>query len=686
MNIQKTWTLGLAVVLAALSACGGGSDEAPPSVDECQGDGDCSLEESCQQGRCVARQDDDTPDAEDDPGPDPAQVCTPCNSDDDCGRPEDRCLDLVDGRFCGRDCADDNTPCPGQSQCQAVGDALQCVPLGNQCADCFDPDNDGFGSGEACNGPDCQPNDPQSFPDAPELCDGVDNDCDEGVDEDFALDDSLLNCGGCGVVCDPPRTGEAACVEGQCQIVRCEAGFGDCDGLIDNGCEEPLDLFFLDDDGDRFGRGDITASQCTAPDGYAAVAGDCDDDDPEVFPGQEDLCDGIDNDCDNVFDEDTDLPDANLTQGVCAGTTQICTRNGDFVEPNYGAIDGYEFEETTCDGLDNDCDGDTDEGCDPCTVPLFFPNVQAAADARCQTIRVQANAPGDLTLTNPPEDVTLVPDAQNFALDSIFISLEAGNAVNVRVERFEVGQITIQSIDPAASVTLDGLTVQGARGQISAVTLTGFNVTVTGSTFEDNQSAADNGVGGAVFISLGRNMRLLGNVFRDNQATGNGNVGGAIYVEDPETELLLAANLFDGNQVSSPNGAGAIVLADNIRALTMENNTFVSNTNALNIQASALHCLQGLGNGAARNNIMWLQTGRHIQGCQGLTITYSNHQNQAPDGLGNISADPLFVDNEADFNLQPNSPCVNTGDPDPAVMDLDNSRNDMGYTGGPFAH
>jgi hypothetical protein len=61
----------------------------------------------------------------------------------------------------------------------------------------------------------------------------------------------------------------------------------------------PLDAFF-DADGDGFGTGD-TLVVCAIGDGQAAVAGDCNDADPTINPGAEEIAgDGIDQDCDGA--------------------------------------------------------------------------------------------------------------------------------------------------------------------------------------------------------------------------------------------------------------------------------------------------------------------------------------------------------------------------------------------------
>jgi hypothetical protein len=98
-------------------------------------------------------------------------------------------------------------------------------------------------------------------------------------------------------------------------------------------------------------------------DGDGAIASqDCDDRDPERTPGREETCDGTDNDCDGDVDES--LQEAcPKQQGVCGSPAQavrVC-RSGTWTscEQAYGGA--YQTDETRCDGRDNDCDGQIDE-------------------------------------------------------------------------------------------------------------------------------------------------------------------------------------------------------------------------------------------------------------------------------------------------------------------------------------
>ncbi len=107
----------------------------------------------------------------------------------------------------------------------------------------------------------------------------------------------------------------------------------------------------VDEDDDGYGEG-------------CALGADCDDTNAAVSPAATEVCNGVDDNCDDQADEDLTGPSCALTDGVCAGAMARCGGADGFLTcdaTDYGA--DYEASETLCDGLDNDCDGDTDEDC-----------------------------------------------------------------------------------------------------------------------------------------------------------------------------------------------------------------------------------------------------------------------------------------------------------------------------------
>ncbi|MCK6529773.1 hypothetical protein L6R50_20190 [Myxococcota bacterium] len=150
-----------------------------------------------------------------------------------------------------------------------------------------DADHDGWTSED-----DCDDGNANVYPGAPDVCDGVaDNDCD-GVDDPQEADADGDGLGACGGDCDD---GDPAVHPGAEEV--CDGHDQDCDGTADDGL--PLLEWFADGDGDGFGDPGAPTSRCAAPPDHVADGSDCDDGDPGVHPGAEEVCGNHrDDDCD----------------------------------------------------------------------------------------------------------------------------------------------------------------------------------------------------------------------------------------------------------------------------------------------------------------------------------------------------------------------------------------------------
>jgi len=266
-----------------------------------------------------------------------------------------------------------------------------------------DTDGDGWGSAgayaRACDAPsgyvsnddDCDDTAASNSPASFEICDEVDNDCDGETDEDDALDadiwyadsddDGFGDAGSVQSACEPPSgyvadatdCDDSAPWSNPDADETCDGVDNDCDGDTDEDDATDAETWYADADGDGAGDRAVTATACDAPSGYTSDDTDCDDSRADVNPSAGERCDGVDTDCDGAVDED-DAVDAETwyedTDGDGYGDADsasvACDQpagyvyNDDDCDDTAAATSPASFE--ICDEIDNDCDGDTDEG------------------------------------------------------------------------------------------------------------------------------------------------------------------------------------------------------------------------------------------------------------------------------------------------------------------------------------
>lgn len=344
-------------------------------------------------------------------------LCRPCVEHADCAPKgvilQNYCLQQGDTWFCGQDC---QAGCPAGFRCEevvGVGGVEQCVPVSGECACTEEFAKAGYvarcvveNDWGRCEGrrvctenglSPCSAKTP-----GPEKCDLIDNDCDGFTDPDGSAgclyyymdaDGDLFGTGEPRCLCAPEGLFKAL-KDGDCADFDpgqnpgaqeiCDGKDNDCDGETDEEGAIGCATYFADRDGDGFGNKADARCLCESKPPYRVqVWGDCDDLDPLVCPGCEEVCDGKDNNCDGATDEegakgckflfwdgDGDGFGSNMSACLCGPTLgYTATQSGDCNDSD-PSINPLAPE--ACNSKDDNCDGVTDpEGSIGCSVYYY---------------------------------------------------------------------------------------------------------------------------------------------------------------------------------------------------------------------------------------------------------------------------------------------------------------------------
>ena len=190
-----------------------------------------------------------------------------------------------------------------------------------------DTDGDGFGTdaetrftctsypGFVLNADDCDDANAGIFPGATEVCNTLDDNCNGNTDEDAEFwsyadadgdtwgdsDIAIFACPApAGFVTDSTDCDDTNSAIFPWNTEICNELDDNCDGNTD---EFVTLIFWADADGDTYGDENTFTYACIAPDGYTTDFSDCDDTNPDIYPGADEIANGLDDNCNELVDE-----------------------------------------------------------------------------------------------------------------------------------------------------------------------------------------------------------------------------------------------------------------------------------------------------------------------------------------------------------------------------------------------
>lgn len=319
-------------------------------------------------------------------------LCMPCRSDSDCESAQSSdfaaCVGDNTGRFCAGQCAVD-TDCPRGYVCSdtvsAAGAATrQCLPTDGTCecstraieesasTECVFENAIGRCVGEMVCTPagllPCPVSEPST-----EICNSEDDDCDGSTDDVTPAACLVRNAFGSCPGTTLCQAGVESCQGPQAELEKCNGIDDNCNGVKDEEDSTGCTNYYEDLDADTWGTSSKRKCLCAATGYYTATRGtDCNDNEFAVKPSAPEACNGIDDNCNSVTDEENALSCRDYYYDYDAdsyGTDDepkcLCVasrpwsalRSGDCNDAVLAVNPGADEK---CNGVDDDCDGSTD--------------------------------------------------------------------------------------------------------------------------------------------------------------------------------------------------------------------------------------------------------------------------------------------------------------------------------------
>ena len=372
-------------------------------------------------------------------------------------------------------------------------------------------------------------------------------------------------------------------------------------------------------------------------DGYSREV-DCDDDDPAVHPGADEVCDGVDQDCDGTADEDAVDAPTWYSDGDGDGygvdvIATLCAQPVGGVELGEDCDDGradvHPGADEVCDGVDQDCDDVVDE--DATDQTAWYPDEDGdgfgdlvEAELACEAPAGMVAVSGDCNddhggiypgAVDPCDGLDRDCDGDDGGVDfsaglgmtTVLTDVFAGGSPTapVRWSNPSDGTLTFCPGTWYAYLVLDGeVSVKGRSGSDSTVLysggavgvrVVGGEVDITGLTLTGADRSAE---GGAVYVADSASVSIRQTVIDDNRAT----LGSALLVNGGEASLAQV-EVTDNQGTAIAVTSGVVGITDSV----VSGNTG-SNGGAIASTDSAVSVLRSdvYGNTAARGGCAWL--------------------------------------------------------------------------------